>query len=202
MKQNTTNVSSLEALTSSIDTDKQVYRWFTLLVSQPSLRSKLTSIKKMKTTYQEIKKIISIQRLIFLFLLGSLLILIVLKQYFLLFLGLLFSYPLVVLHLKKKRCVMAISQHILSRDFEIEDLCKKTLYQICEIYSKKYKIPSLVDTIYAQDNISRKTIIFTFVFTAWIYPLNNIFFVFLAVILSYNIVYALMNTSFIYKNLK
>ena len=196
------NVSSLNALISSIKTDKQVYRWFTLSVTQPALSSKLKSIDTLSKIYDKLKKTIFQQRLLLVFILLSVLILIATKNYIYLSACILLLIPLTRLSNAHKDCVIHISDHMLTHDFDKSDLPTKTLYQICELYSRQYNIPSLVDTIYAQDNISRKTIIFTFVFTAWLYPLANICAVFLSVIVAYNVILAFTNTSLIYKNLK
>ncbi len=199
---NTQCVSNIEALVSSIRSDDQVYRWFTHLTFQSGLQSQLAKDQNITILYDKLKKIIIQQRFLFIGLLTLSLLFIALQLYLWLSVVLIFLYPIYRLNRTKKDCVALISEYALKSEFNATELTTKTLYQICEILSRKYNIPSLVDTIYAQDNLSRKTIIFTFVFTAWIYPLTNILAVFIAVILAYHIIYALTKTTYIYKNLK
>ena len=166
------NVSSIEAIASSIETDEQVYRWFTFLIVQPALKANLLKEENAGELYAQFKKAALLQRTLYSFLLLCLCIIVFSKKFVYLGAGILFIYPLIKIHLKKKDCVVKISTLLLKHDFDMAELCQKTLYQLGEIYSRKYNIPSLVDTIYALDNVSRKAIIFAFIFTAFIYPLK------------------------------
>jgi hypothetical protein len=195
-------VSNIEALVNSIRTDKQVFRWFLFLIVQPPLISRLSGKNEVALLYDKLKRIIIQQRFLFIGLLIGTLALIALQKYLYLFGLALFIYPIYKFSQAKQQCVAQISEHLLRSDFEENALCTKTLYQICEIYSRQHNIPSLVDAIYVQDNVARKTIIYSFVFTAWIYPLANIWAVFIAVILAYHIISAITQSSFIFKYLK
>ncbi len=195
-------VSSLESLVSSIDVDNQVYQWFLLLITRPKVISQLQSSAEITEKYATLKKTFIHQRILLCLFLVTALILIAFKYYLFLPLVLLFFLPLWKVSKIKKESLLAISTYLLKSTFDPETLPTKTLYQISEIFSRDYKIPSLVDAIYIQDNIARKTIIFTFVFTAWIYPLANIWSVFLSVFIAYFTIQALMSTSLFYNNLK
>jgi hypothetical protein len=195
------NVSSLEAILSSIETDDQVYRWFSFLVVQPALKKSIVNQDSTTKVYDALKKINLFQGLIYIFLLVALFYILWSKQFIYLLLGLLFIYPLFKIHSLKKKYVVELSRILLTRDFKPEEISQKTLYQLGEIYSRKFNIPSLVDTIYALDNTSRKAIIFAFVFTAFIYPLK-VWQIFASMILAYLLTQILIKTSVIYKHLK
>lgn len=194
-------VSSIEALASSIETDSQVCRWFTLLVVQPNVKNHLIDKENNSEFYESLKKSSFIQRILFGFIFLLIIYSFYTHQYQLLWAGLVFIYPCIKMHQTSKNSVKEISVFLMKNDFKDEELCQKTLYQIAEIYSRKYDIPSLVDTIFALDNISRKTLIFVFVFTAWIYPLK-LWQIFAATIASYFIIQIIIKTSFVYKHLK
>ncbi len=194
-------VSSLEAIASSIDTDEQVFRWFNFLVTRPAISEHLTDVNHAATLYPRLRKILCLQLLLNVLIVGLLVLIIVSKQYVYLWAGLLFIYPLFKLNQNQKKLVVEISTELLKKDFQLEDLCQKTLYQLCEIYSKKYNIPSLVDTIYHLDNISRKTIMCVFIFTCFIYPLK-VWQIFATTIASYFVIQIILKIPFIYKNLK
>ncbi len=193
-------VSSLEAILSSIETDEQVYRWFTLLIIQPEVVKHLASSTS-DQLYAKLKQFTVLQRTIYLACFLGLVAVIFWKKFLYLTLGLIVIYPLYKIHKDKKKIVIEISSTLLQKDYEKNELSQKTLYQLCEIYSRKYNIPSLVDTIYALDNISRKAIIFTFIFTAFIYPLK-VWQIFLSIFIAFLLIQAVLKTSFIYKNLK
>lgn len=195
-------VSSLVALLNSIETDNQVYLWFTRLITCPEAIAENQNQEPLSDPYSRLQNNLHKERIILISLLFIVLISIAFKFYYTLLFALLLLVPLQKILKSKKEQVLAISYYMLTHDFDATDLPTKTLYQICEIYSRKYKIPSLVDSIYARDNLSRRTILFTFVFTAWIYPLAHFIEIFLVTTFSYIIIQALTRTSFFYNTLK
>ena len=50
-------VSSMSSVLSSIENDRQVYRWFLMLISVPGIQQKLSEQNKIKDEYQSLKKI-------------------------------------------------------------------------------------------------------------------------------------------------
>lgn len=195
------NVSSLEAILSSIETDEQVYRWFSFLVVQSGVRESIFKTNNSQALYDELKKTNFLQGVLYLILFFALFLILFSKQFPYLLFGLVFIYPLLKVHNKKKKLIVSLSRNVLTQDFKPDELPQKTLYQIGEIYSRKYNIPSLVDTIYVLDNTSRKAIIFAFVFTAFIYPLK-VWQITVSMILAYLLAQILIKTSIIYKHLK
>jgi len=124
------------------------------------------------------------------------------KNYFAAIPVIILLYPCIKLHLRKKECVSQISRHVLSDDYDAAALAKTTLYQICEQYSRRYNIPSLVDAIYHSDNILRHTVFTAFVLIVLILPINTTLQRLLALLFSYQIVIIISNASIIYRRLK
>lgn len=194
-------VSSLEALLASIENDDQVFRWFIFLILQPQVKSELIQDQSLPLFYRKLK-ILSILNIVLLISVLAYLLWLYFhpKIVFLLATGIFFSpYTEIIKH--KRTAVVNLSRHLLERDFPDEELRQKTLYQIAEHYARQYAIPSLVDTIFALDNIARLTLIFGFVFTAFIYPLK-FWEIFIGTLLLYVVVMTLVRSDLIYKFLK
>ena len=194
-------VSTLEALTSSIDHDGQVYRWFTFLVSQPEVKSKFTEKENGKGLYQKLDVVratqIAIGILSLVFLIGVL----YLQKYKYLMLGLVLIYALIKLNLSKRRYVKDISRQLLEQDFEPSGLGQKTLYQISELYSRKYNIPSFVDAVYFADAITRKSMLVTVFCIPFIVQLN-LWQAVLTLMGAYYFPYFIANHPAVYRRLK
>ena len=152
-------ITTPEALASSIDTDQHVLRWFTLLVVQPAVRAREMKEPHIQCLYVILKRVILSQYLLYLFIAGGALALIYLQHYSYLGWGLFFIVPTIYLHQRLKQCVREIGMDLVHKDFEPKILCQKTLYQICEFYSQQYHIPSLVDNIFQWDNTTRNILI-------------------------------------------
>ncbi len=201
-------VTSLEAILNSIQTDPQVFRWFSFLIVQPKLKSELSQMENVKKMYGEFENTMAMQRGLVVILCLMLLCLISLRHYLFLLPGLSSLFLWVLLQNRQKRKTKEIVRYLLSRDFKESELSQKTLFQICEIYSQKYHIPSLVDTIYSLDTISRLTIIGALILIRFIFPtlLNlpplNMLQSIIFIAGSYYLILCLLNTNFVFKYLK
>ena len=201
-------VTTPEALASSIDTDQHVLRWFTLLVVQPTLRARAIQDPKTKTLYLLLKKIVVSQYLLYLLVTATLFILFTSGHYPYLSLGLLFIIPALYLHQKLKQCVKEISMEVVNKDFEPSVLRQKTLYQISEHYSRAYSIPSIVDNIFTWDNTTRIIVIAGAILAGEMVPLLikvyrvNFVLTFLIIITACYFLFTLFNTFIIYKYLQ
>ena len=133
-------VSSLEAIVSTIKTDQQVLRWFLFLISQPVIQAKLKNTDQMATLYSNLKRTISRQRSLYQIIFCSGLFIFFLNQWIYFWLGIIALYPCIKLYRTKKSLVVKISSYLISSDFRGNDLSEKTLFQISELYSKKYQI--------------------------------------------------------------
>jgi len=101
---------------------------------------------------------------------------------------------------RKMDLVAKISIQALTKDYSNDQIARMTLFHICEIYSRKLHIPSLVDTIYAMDSALRRTIIWTFVFTVFIYPLA-FWQMLLCLWATYFMIRLIVNLTYFYKRL-
>ena len=194
-------VSSMSSVLSSIENDRQVYRWFLMLISVPGIQQKLSEQNKIKDEYQSLKKIQITEIITYMALalitIGS----IYLKQPW----WLLFNLPplvvLINLFRNNRRCVTAISEQFLLENIQPDDLKGQTLYQTCEYFSKKYNIPSLVDIITFQDFTGRKVLLGAILFIPFIYPFKS-WQILIAIIIVYLATLAIVNTSIVLRKLK
>ena len=149
-------VSSLYAIISSIESDYQVYRWFSFLVSQRAIQSRLSDSPESQAAYRGLKKARRHQAMIYFFGMAVVGFLVLRYGGRFLLVSAAFAYPLLRLYGMKKRCVGAIAGALLTKDFGPNELSRKTLYQICESYAQECGIPSLVDALCAVDALSRR----------------------------------------------
>ncbi len=152
-------VSSIESITATIENDSDTFHWFSYVICQPAVISRLSAQADIKIAYQLFKKTMLQQRLTAVTLLIFLLVIVCLQKYKYFWLAFLFIYPLIKLNQAKKGCVVEISRRLLLEDFAESVLCQKTLYQIAEEYSRRLEIPSLVDSIYFRDRFLRRSIL-------------------------------------------
>ena len=194
-------VSSLEALTDSIDHDGQVYRWFAFLVAQAPVRSRLVGEGKGKEWYQRLNTVsagyASVMILGLLMILGTLYI----GEYIYLWGALILVYPLIKLSRSKKRCVKEITRQLLEKDFERSELCQKTFYQLSELYRRKYDIPSFIDAVYFADAITRKSLLIAIFCIPFVIQMN-LWQAALTIIGAYWIPYLIANHPLAYRRLK
>ena len=195
------NVTSIEAIRSTIKIDSQAYQWFAFLIVQPEIKSRLGKNAYIRKLYGDLRKIILIQMIAYLFLLGSLPFIVLLKYYFFLPAAIIPAYFATRFHFKKKTCVSKISIHLVSEDFDLSILRNTTLYQICEQYSQRYNIPSLVDAIYRSDITMRYVVFFVSTIALLILSFPPIPYC-LALFFLYHIANALLKTNMVYQRLK
>lgn len=193
-------ITSLNALISSIHLDGLVYKWFEFLITQRTMTSELSHIEEMSNYYNVIKK--TTQNQILIAILIFLVFLIALLTHDLRFTLFLILLTGLFWHYQKQKIhsVALISKHIILRDFSPEKLSLITLYQICEIYSRRYRINSLVDTIYYTDKWGRAILLITILVIWFAIPILFAYQVILA-FLTYHLVLFFLKSIFIYKNL-
>ncbi len=196
-------INSMETVLSSIETDRQVFRWFTFLIIQPQTKLKFLNSPEIKQEYLTLKKTLINQTILYGALIVLLFIILPIKKLPYLLVFLTFIWPYWRLQSDKRRCIIKISRHMLSCDFEETELKRKTLYQITEHYSREYKIPSLVDIIYTSDRLARAILLGLVGIICYIYPLQlRLSQMLIAVLILYFLIKALVDTTFTYRNLK
>ena len=192
------DLSTIESIKSTIDTDTHVYRWFLFLILQPSVRTQTTSIEGNSRSYAILKSAMRAQAIT-----GAVFVLLILLGYFLkepAFFGVstFLLYPIFRLHMKKKGSVISISGSFLEADPEKSLLTKQTLYKICEHYVRKHKVPSMVDYICFSNRFLRWTLLGGFVLTVVILPFKGLENG-LAFLLVYLAGYVFVNSTAVYK---
>ncbi len=163
-------VSSLDMIKSSIVTDNQVFQWFDMLVTCTDVRTFLNSRGEFDKVYWQLYK-----NSVGTFILFGLLIVLIL---FGLYRGhiLFWVVPLIVfggiLKLKhhRKSYIIKIAGELI--EGQVQEYHYKTLYQICEILSRRYHLPSLTDSLSWTDNIERRFLIGTVFFVFFIVPFS------------------------------
>ena len=194
-------VSNMSSVISSIENDRQAYRFFLMLISLPKIQQTLRAQSKTKEWYQSLKKIQTTEIITYMVLGLIMAVSCFIKQPWVLFLVVLPLIILVRLFRKNRQCVAAISEQFLLENTQPDELNRQTLFQTCEYFSQKYSTPSLVDIITFQDFIGRKVLLGAILILPFIYPLKIwqmlivIFTIFLATI-------AIVNTSIVLRKLK
>lgn len=165
-------VTSLNALSSSIQNDGQVSRWFEFLVTRPGLRQSLSADSVLASCYKRVDNLRTIETtLVFLF--ASLILGARFWQPTLLFfLGLFLLWRYVATRTNKAQMIAQITLSLVSQDFPKDRLLVTSLYQLGEFYSERYHIPSLVDTIYFLDKVARWVILSALLITFYVIPLS------------------------------
>lgn len=195
------NPTTIESIKSSIDTDTHVYRWFLNLILQPSVRQQFDGIDGPEQTYATLRAVMRVQGTV-----AGLFLLIMLLGYFLkdpayFWVSAFLMYPIFRLHMKKKHCVISITERLFETDPEKTLLMKQTLYKTCEQYSRKHKVPSMVDYICFSNRILRWTLLIGFVLTIVVLPFRGIENG-IAFLLVYLAVYAFVNSTAVHKVIK
>ncbi len=198
---NKKTVSSPEALLSSIARDRHVHRWFTFLITHRDVKAKLSVEENIKKLYNELRTSTIRKRLLLTAILCCLCPVVFLNQYVYIAILALLIYHYIAIRSRNKKQVIKISEYMLFKDFERSDICEKTLYQIGEEYSRKYSIPSLVDAVSGIDSALQRTLLATVTFFYFLYSVNHWQFIIFCVAACY-LVYAILNTSVIYKRLR
>ena len=194
-------VSNMISVISSIENDRQVYRWFLMLISLPEIQQDLFVINKTKEEYQTLKKIQRTEIITYIVLALMMTVSCLIKQPWALLGEGLPLLILVNLFRKNRRCVAAISEQFLLKNIQPDELNQQTLFQTCEYFSKKYNIPSLVDIITFQDSIGRKVLLGALLFLPFNYPFNS-WQILIAIFTVLSATLAIVNTSIILRKLK
>jgi hypothetical protein len=194
-------VSSLEAITSSIENDGQVYRWFAFLVTQQEVKGKLKPEGQAKHFYQKLMLVNLAQIFVLILILAILFAAVYFGKYIFLVGALAVLYPLTKLGQAKRRCVKEITRQLLEKDWEPAELGQKTLYQLSELYRRKYNIPSFIDAIYFADAITRKSVLLAVLCAPFVIQMNLWGAVFILVG-AYYIPYLVATHPLVYRRLK
>ena len=194
------SINSIESIHSSIRTDRQVYRWFLKFISHPSIKARLQDSPEDQKRYAILKKITAYKIGIYILEAFLLAIIFITKQNILFLLGIPVLWVMYKLFTQHKENVAEISCSLLRMDREAIKLESQTLYQICEYYGKMLSISTLVDIITKQDDILRKTLIYTCVLTCFIYPLD--FWNDWVIVAAFFVVQAAINTPLVFDRLK
>jgi hypothetical protein len=193
-------INSIESIHSTIRNDRHAYRWFLKFILHPSIKAQLKDSTEDQKRYAILKKITAYKTGIYILLLILFAIILFTRQKILYMLGIPILLGIHKLSTQHKENVAEISCSLLRIDRETIKLESQTLYQICEYYGKMLSIATLVDIIAKQDDILRKTLIYTCVLTCLIYPLD--FWNDWVIVASFFLVQAAINTPLVFDRLK
>jgi len=155
---------NLKMLRSTIRRDKHVRRWFLGLLAANKVREEFYAAPGSSALYKNFSQSLKKQKL-------SLINCVLLVTIFSLSRqplwlaagGIMFGLFILRLNSSAKNLAEAAAW-MVSRDFPDTDMARTTLYQIGEIYSRKYRVPSLVDALYAFDSAAIAAILISLVF--------------------------------------
>jgi hypothetical protein len=193
-------INSIESIHSTIRNDRHAYRWFLKFILHPSIKAQLKDSTEDQKRYAILKKITAYKTGIYILSLILFAIILFTRQKILYMLGIPILLGIHKLSTQHKENVAEISCSLLRIDRETIKLESQTLYQICEYYGKMLSIATLVDIIAKQDDILRKTLIYTCVLTCLIYPLD--FWNDWVIVASFFLVQAAINTPLVFDRLK
>jgi len=193
-------INSIESIHSTIRNDPHAYRWFLKFISHASIKAQLKDSHEDQKRYAILKKITAYRTGIYILLLILFAIIFFTRQKILYIFGIPILLGIHKLSTQHKENVAEISCSLLRIDHETIKLESQTLYQICEYYGKMLSIATLVDIIAKQDDILRKTLIYTCVLTCLIYPLD--FWNDWVIVASFFLVQAAINTPLVFDRLK
>lgn len=194
-------VSSLESIQSTIENDSHVYRWFVKFISHPAIKKQLSNSEEACQIYTAIGKTEWKKKILFISFLLVMALTYYSKTNYLLLIELPILAGITILSGAHRKAIAKISCELLKMDREAIKLESQTLYQLCENYGTTLNIPTLVDIIARQDDILRRTVIFTCVLTCFIYPVdfwNNWFIIFG----SFFLIQTAINTPLVFDHLK
>ena len=195
------NVSNIPSIIRTIENDRQVYRWFLMLISIPKIQQALCVEHKTRSQYQTLKKIQITEIVSYMALALTVTVSCFIKQPWLILVG---GFPLTILinlFRKNRGCVARISEEFLLKNIQPDQLNRQTLYQTCEYFSQEYNTPSLVDIITFQDTTGRKVLLGAILFLPFIYPFNT-WQLLLAILSAFALTLAIVNTSLVLRKLK
>ncbi|MCK5014923.1 MAG: hypothetical protein KAS66_14015 [Candidatus Omnitrophica bacterium] len=150
--------SNIETIINSIKYDPQVYHWFSSLIMRPKIKNELTDDDPtlarsfhVSGTTRLLYYLFSAFVFTFLWLFANT------KNYVYLICVLLFLILCIGCVRKNKKIIILLSRKLLTKTYPGNTISSKTLYQVAEIYSRIYGIPSMIDVIYHWDHILQKT---------------------------------------------
>lgn len=195
------NVSSIEALHSSIEYDAQVCRWFQRYLSHPTLQARIAKSSNLKKQYTILKNWERYTCILLMIILATAATALMTKQHYLSLIIIPLIWAICKMTEQRRKQTADICCALLLEDKPLIQFESKTLFQLCEIYGKELNMPTLVDTITSQDAIMRRTFIFACVTTCFIYPFgfwDN----WVIIIGSYVLIQTLVNTPLVFDRLK
>ena len=197
------NVSSFEAILNSIKYDPEVCRWFEFFVTQPAVMEELFSDPSMGREYRVVKDAILKQRILFAAAMISILLVMIFQVMWVFLVVPVVVYFWIRLKKLKTKSVAAISEALISRDYSPKEILSNiTLYQLCEQYSKKYGIASLVDKIYCFDQVKRRSVIVFLMIVIGIWTVAFSWKAALAMLCYYELIKAAAMTAAVYRHLR
>jgi len=172
--------TTVQSIKSSIETDKYVRRWFLHLIYQEKAQTVLSRDQEHSALLKKIQVIERIQVVLN----CALLVVFVFSLFWwvkaLIFPLAAFFYAFFSLRGTKKQLIKELSIALILIEFKEEDLSEYSLYQLCEKLAKDNNIISLVKSINACDTVLRITMLISFVFASFVFPLG--FWMYLAVV--------------------
>jgi len=199
-KKNRLNHTTTKGLKNSILTDYHVYRWFLFLFSQERFYQRIKDDISLRDDYLKIKRLAFGQMILNVFALFVGIFLFFFSKIILIFFALFIFSVHILLFSKKKYYLSEVGGYFFIKDFSSQGASEMTLYQIGEIYSKKYKILSLVDAIYHLERLYKMAFLFSFLLVGYILYLDVWLYRVILFVGLYFFIFFILNASFIYKH--
>lgn len=169
------NIFSIETLENSIRSDWQIHRWFLCLILTAQLRLAFLANGANKKHYTLLQRCLTYGKGLYLFILICFIVSFFKPHFLLLFIISVCLIRLCVLFRQTRESVTFLSVNLIKQENFPKSVECMTLYQLGEYFAGKYKIPSLIDVIYAQDSLQKKSVLVTIV-VAFLYKIPVILF--------------------------
>jgi hypothetical protein len=164
--------TSFSTLASTIKNDQHVFRWFIHLIEQPAVKTELVREENIRGLYVQLRRNLLCQYVLYPPVLIALSVTFLQHRYLSGGAGIILIYLYYLAHQRARGCVSSISTRLIARDFDETSLQEKTLYQVGEFYSRKYKIKSLVHGITSADATIRTALFCSLFFLSFIHPVG------------------------------
>jgi len=167
--------STVNSLKRTIETDKKVFSWFFRLLFLPAVIKNLKGIEGNDLHFKKLKTLSYFSNVLAVVLLCFIAAILMTRHIILIGFIVLLLFIYLRLSWKIRQYVAKISLSLVFLDFNDEKLRRHTLYQIGDFYANKYQYVSLVQIISSLNTYFRRTLLYTFVFVTFVFPIFNWF---------------------------
>ena len=187
-------VSSLRAVQNTIRYDTQVAFWFRQLLFRPELRASLETDPPAKVNYATASLFHGLETALFVCEACFLVAALIFDQVFAALVAIALAIAAHNAGDRKRAALSRIGSGLVRQELVADALPRTTLYQMCERLSRRYNVPSLIDTITYSDAVLRRAIVTADVLLILIWPVFALWKWFALLLATYHLLGVLSRT--------